>query len=77
MESDQVKKIQLEPKPGKKNTVNNTTGRDVDVTVHFHSGSSVTFFLPTNGSFSFVTQGDVGDIDMHFRPPLSGPRLIS
>ncbi|RLK57463.1 hypothetical protein BCL79_1869 [Stenotrophomonas rhizophila] len=77
MENDQVFKIPLEPQPGKTTTINNPNGRDVDVTVHFHSGSSVTFLLLANGSFSFITQGDVGEIDMHVRPTLSGPTSVS
>ncbi|MBA0225951.1 hypothetical protein D7U89_10700 [Stenotrophomonas maltophilia] len=76
MENDQVLKTSLEPKPGKQNTVNNPNGRDVDVTIHFNSGSSVTFLLPANGSFSLVSEGDVTDINMVVRPPLTGPTAI-
>ncbi|KRG43029.1 hypothetical protein [Stenotrophomonas geniculata] len=76
MKSDQVYKIPLEPNAGKKNTINNLNGRDVDVTVHFNSGSSVTFPLLANASFSFVTEGDVTEIDMVVRPPLTGPAAI-
>lgn len=77
MESEKKPLIQLQPNLGKTNTVRNPNGRDMDVTVRLTSGSSVTFFLPANGTFSFITQGDVEDIDMHLRPALSGPTSIA
>ncbi|GEM_PF-4888391 len=76
MESERKPLIQLKPNPGKTNTIRNSNGCDMDVTVRFTSGSSVTFLLLANGSFTFVSEGDVSDIDMNVRPELSGPTSI-
>lgn len=77
MESERKPLIQLKPNPGKTNTVRNPNGCDMDVTVRFTSGSSVTFLLLANASFTFVSEGDVAAIDMHVRPPLSGPTSVT
>jgi len=75
MKNDQSEVTQVNLPLGKTTTVNNPNGRDADVTLSFSSGTSVTFFLPANGSFSLISHGDVLDLQLAYRPRLPGPAV--